>query len=161
MGSRRRRAARVEATTTGPRKKAAPRGDARIRCKHVRDAPEASDGTRFLVDRLWPRGVRKADLEVPAWLREVAPSDALRRWFGHDPARWEEFQRRYFAELDQHPEDLEPLLEAARRGPVTLVFGTREREHNNAVALANYLRRRLRAKGSAKERAARPRRAVR
>lgn len=149
--------------TTTPRKKAAPRGGASIRCKHVRDVPEASDGTRFLVDRLWPRGVRKADLEVSAWLRDVAPSDALRRWFGHDPERWEQFQRRYFAELDERSAELEPLLEAARRGPVTLVFGTREREHNNAVALANYLRRRLRTKAtrSTSERAPRPRRAVR
>jgi len=139
--------------------------DERIRCKHVREPAAAEDGARFLVDRLWPRGVRKEDLHVRAWLRDLAPSDELRRWFGHDPARWAEFQKRYFAELARNPEVVEPLLEAARAGVVTLVFGASEREHNNAVALASYLRRRLRtkAKAPAKKRAAaaRARRAAR
>ncbi|MEW6268599.1 MAG: DUF488 family protein [Thermodesulfobacteriota bacterium] len=115
----------------------------RIRCKHVRDPASPSDGTRFLVDGLWPRGVRKEDVHVSAWLRDVAPSDELRRWFGHDPERWSGFRRRYFAELDERRDALEPLRAAARDGVVTLVFGSREREHNNAVALAQYLRRRL------------------
>jgi uncharacterized protein YeaO (DUF488 family) len=121
-----------------------PRARERVRCKHVRDLPAATDGTRFLVDRLWPRGIRKGDVAVSAWLREVAPSDKLRRWFRHDPERWPEFQRRYLAELGEHPAAVEPLLDAARKGTITLVHASSEREYNNAVALAAYLRRRLR-----------------
>lgn len=100
-------------------------------------APE--DGTRFLVERLWPRGIKKADLQIEAWLKDVAPSDALRRWFAHDPKKWPEFQRRYFAELHQHPEAWEPVRNASRRGRVTLVYSAHDTEHNNAVALKEYL----------------------
>ncbi|MBX6377317.1 MAG: DUF488 family protein [Clostridia bacterium] len=110
-----------------------------MRVKRVHLPAEAGDGTRFLVDRLWPRGVRKDVLHLDAWLREVAPSTALRRWFAHDPAKWEEFQRRYWRELDEHPDAWRPILEAARRGPVTLLYGARDDEHNNAVALKRYL----------------------
>jgi uncharacterized protein YeaO (DUF488 family) len=111
-----------------------------IRTKRAYDPPEAADGARFLVDRLWPRGLTKADLEIDGWPKEVAPSDALRRWFGHDPARWEGFLERYFAELDRKPRALRPLLEAARgRHGVTLVFGAKDRERNNATALKRYL----------------------
>ncbi|HXF72267.1 MAG TPA: DUF488 family protein [Actinomycetota bacterium] len=102
---------------------------------------------RFLVDRVWPRGVARDELEIDGWLRDVAPSDELRRWFGHDPSRWEGFQRRYAAELDAKPEAWRPLLEAARRGDVTLLFGARDEERNNAVALRGYLERRLRDEG--------------
>jgi uncharacterized protein YeaO (DUF488 family) len=100
-------------------------------------APE--DGTRFLVERLWPRGIKKADLQIDAWLKDVAPTDALRRWFAHDPEKWPEFRRRYFAELARHPEGWEPIRDASRRGPVTLVYSAHDTEHNNAAALKEYL----------------------
>ncbi|GBD17493.1 hypothetical protein HRbin26_02417 [bacterium HR26] len=114
-----------------------------IRVKRVYEPPSAKDGRRYLVERLWPRGLRKDALPLDGWLREVAPSDALRRWFGHDPARWEEFRRRYAAELDARPDAWHPLLEAARQGPVTLLFSARDTEHNNAVALKAYLESKL------------------
>lgn len=110
-----------------------------IRLKRAYDEPEAADGRRFLVDRLWPRGVKKEKLQLEAWLKEVAPSDELRNWFGHDPERWAEFQQRYRAELDQKPESWQPLLAAAREGDVTLIFSARDRQYNNAVALKAYL----------------------
>ncbi len=97
------------------------------------------DGTRFLVERLWPRGIKKTDLQVEAWLKDVAPSDALRRWFAHDPKKWPEFRRRYFEELDRNPEVWEPIRSAARHGRVTLVYSTHDTEHNNAVALKEYM----------------------
>jgi uncharacterized protein YeaO (DUF488 family) len=111
----------------------------RINIKRAYDPPEEGDGARFLVDRLWPRGVRKDHLALTAWVKEVAPSDGLRRWFGHDPARWEEFQRHYFAELDARPETWRPLLDAMREGDITLLFGARDPVHNNAAALKRYL----------------------
>ncbi len=114
-----------------------------IKVKRAYEPAVRGDGKRFLVDRLWPRGVTKDALRGQAWLKDVAPSDALRRWFGHDPARWDEFQRRYFAELDAQPEAWWPLLEAARRGTITLLFGARDIEHNNAVALKAYLERQI------------------
>lgn len=110
-----------------------------IRVKRVYEPHEPDDGKRFLVERLWPRGVRKEALALDGWLKDVAPSDALRRWFGHDPARWGEFRRRYTAELDARPAAWQPLLEAAEDGPVTLLFSARDTEHNNAVALRAYL----------------------
>ncbi|MCC7104350.1 MAG: DUF488 domain-containing protein [Chloroflexi bacterium] len=110
-----------------------------IRIKRAYDPSEPDDGARFLIDRLWPRGVRKEALRVDGWLRDVAPSAELRRWFGHDAARWPEFRSRYFAELDGRSETWQPLLDAARRGTVTLVYGARDREHNDAVALREYL----------------------
>jgi uncharacterized protein YeaO (DUF488 family) len=114
-----------------------------IRVKRVYEPPDASDGARFLVERLWPRGLTREALRLDGWLKEVAPSHALRRWFGHDPAKWDEFQRRYRAELDERPEAWRPLLEAARRGDVTLLFSARDAEHNNAVALQRYLAEKL------------------
>jgi len=114
-----------------------------IRVKRAYDPPAPEDGKRFLVDRLWPRGVKKEALKLDGWLKDVAPSDALRRWFGHDPAKWEEFQRRYFAELEAKPESWRPLLEAARAGNVTLLFSARDEAHNNAVALKAFLEVRL------------------
>ncbi len=126
-----------------------------IRVARVYDEP-AGPGRRFLVERLWPRGVRKDALELDGWLREVAPSDGLRRWFGHDPARWEEFRRRYFGELDSRPGAWRPLVEAARRGDVTLLYSARDREHNSAVALAEYLRERLGSTSRTRRRGAPP-----
>ncbi|GIV79016.1 DUF488 domain-containing protein [Litorilinea aerophila] len=114
-----------------------------ITVKRVYEAPAADDGQRFLVDRLWPRGVKKDELRLDGWLKEVAPSDALRKWFGHDPARWEEFQQRYFAELEANPDAWQPLLTAARQGDVTLLYSARDEAHNNAVALKAFLERYL------------------
>ncbi|MBI4325040.1 MAG: DUF488 family protein [Chloroflexi bacterium] len=119
-----------------------------IQTKRV-DAPVAAEeGTRFLVERLWPRGVKKEALRLAGWLQEAAPNHGLRVWFKHDPANWLEFRRRYFAEMDQRPEALQPILDAAARGPVTLLFSARDTGHNNAVALAEYLNRRLAVPGA-------------
>jgi uncharacterized protein YeaO (DUF488 family) len=107
------------------------------------DHPLCGRGARFLVDRVWPRGVTKEALHLDGWLRDAAPSDALRRWFGHDPARWSEFVSRYEAELDAHPAVLQPILDAAGKGPVTLLFGARDPEHNQAVVLRDYVLARL------------------
>jgi uncharacterized protein YeaO (DUF488 family) len=112
--------------------------------KRAYEPPTSDDGVRFLVERLWPRGVKKTQLKLDGWLKDVAPSPALRKRFGHDPKKWPEFRRRYFSELEAHKQSLEPLLEAARRGRVTLVFSSHDTEHNNAVALRGYLERRLR-----------------
>jgi uncharacterized protein YeaO (DUF488 family) len=110
-----------------------------FRLKRAYEQPEDSDGSRYLIDRMWPRGMTKASLKLDGWLKEVAPSDALRRWFHHDPDKWNEFLRRYFSELDSNPDAVAPLVEAARSGPVTLVYSARDVEHNNGVALAEYL----------------------
>lgn len=110
-----------------------------IQIKRAYEPPAPRDGARFLVDGLWPRGVKKEQLKLEAWLKAVAPSKDLRQWFGHEPAKWEEFQRRYQEELDRQPEAWQTLLQAARAGRLTLVFGARDTEHNNAVALKNYL----------------------
>jgi uncharacterized protein YeaO (DUF488 family) len=99
-------------------------------------------GAAYLVDRLWPRGIRRDDVALDGWLKDVAPSDGLRRWYGHDPAKWAEFRRRYFAELDANPDAWRPLRDAAQAGDVVLVYSSRERELNNAVALRDYLRER-------------------
>lgn len=110
-----------------------------IRLKRVYDKTAPEDGARFLVERLWPRGVTKASLRIDAWLKEAAPSDALRRWFAHDPAKWDEFRRRYRAELTDRPEAVKKIHAAAHRGTVTLIYSSRDAEHNNAVALKQYL----------------------
>jgi uncharacterized protein YeaO (DUF488 family) len=115
-----------------------------IKVKRVYEKPSRGDGARILVDRLWPRGIRKEALQLHSWLRDVAPSDALRRWFGHDPKKWKEFQRRYFAELGSKREAWEPILKAARRSDVTLLYSAHDTEHNNAVALRDYLRAKVR-----------------
>jgi uncharacterized protein YeaO (DUF488 family) len=107
--------------------------------KRVYDEATEEDGARFLVERLWPRGIRKTGLRLDAWLKDVAPSTALRRWFSHDPNKWPEFQQRYFAELDSHPEACGPIRSAARHGRVTLLYSSHDTEHNNAVALKKYL----------------------
>lgn len=110
-----------------------------IKLKRAYEPATSDDGTRFLVERLWPRGVKKTALPLEAWLKDLAPSDALRRWFAHDPKKWEQFRRRYFRELHAHKKACEEILAAARRGPITLVYSARDTEHNNAVALKEYL----------------------
>jgi uncharacterized protein YeaO (DUF488 family) len=110
-----------------------------IALKRVYEPVEEGDGTRFLVERLWPRGVRKEALVLDAWLKDVAPSTELRRWFGHDPARWQEFRERYAAELEARPDAWAPIVQADRSGTVTLLYSSHDTEHNNAVALKAYL----------------------
>jgi uncharacterized protein YeaO (DUF488 family) len=107
------------------------------------DPPAKSGGRRILVDRVWPRGIAKHELRIDTWLKDLAPSTELRKWFGHDPKKWDEFRKRYARELEQRSEALEELLEKARAGHVTLVFGAKDAEHNNAVALKEHLERRL------------------
>jgi uncharacterized protein YeaO (DUF488 family) len=107
--------------------------------KRVYDKAAPEDGVRFLVERHWPRGFKKTDLRLGDWLKDVAPSPALRRWFSHDPQKWTEFQKSYFAELDSRPEACEPIRSAARHGLVTLVYSSHDTEDNNAVALKEYL----------------------
>jgi uncharacterized protein YeaO (DUF488 family) len=102
------------------------------------------DGKRFLVDRLWPRGLTKAAVHADAWIKEAAPSAELRKWFAHDPEKWPAFQQRYRAELAARPEALAPLLDAARAGPITLVYGAKDELHNEAVVLKAVLDERLR-----------------
>jgi uncharacterized protein YeaO (DUF488 family) len=114
-----------------------------IRIKRVYDAASPEDGQRFLVDRLWPRGMKKEVLKINAWYKEVAPTNDLRHWYGHDPDKWCEFNARYFNELDSKPDTWHPLLEAARQGDITLLFSTRELERNNAVTLRAYLEKQL------------------
>ncbi|MCP3100612.1 DUF488 family protein [Myxococcus sp. K15C18031901] len=109
-------------------------------------AREDSEGARFLVERLWPRGVKKTRLEMDGWLKDVSPSTELRKWYSHDPARWKEFQRRYARELGEHRESLAPLVEAARHGDVTLLYSARDEDRNSAVVLKDVLERELRSK---------------
>jgi uncharacterized protein YeaO (DUF488 family) len=111
-----------------------------IKLKRAYDRASRDDGRRYLVERLWPRGVKKTELQLDGWLKEVAPSPELRKWFSHDPGKWPRFRQRYFSELKAHAKSLEPLLKAARRGPVTLVFSSHDTEHNAAVALRDYLK---------------------
>ena len=111
--------------------------------KRAYDRPSPKDGKRFLVERLWPRGVRKADLPLEAWIKEVAPSTELRKWFSHDPAKWDEFRNRYFTELESNPDAWQPIVEALRHGHVTLIYSSHDTEHNNAVALEEFLMRHL------------------
>lgn len=116
---------------------------AEIQLARVSDGPEAMVGARLLVDRIWPRGIPKARLQLDDWLRDIAPSTGLRKWFGHDPARWDEFRRRYRAELDANPDAVSQALGWCRKGPVTLLFWAKDREHNQAVVLRDYLAGRL------------------
>jgi uncharacterized protein YeaO (DUF488 family) len=115
-----------------------------IQIKRVYDPSAKEDGARFLVERLWPRGMKKEALPMDAWCRNLAPSGELRRWFSHDPAKWQEFQRRYRAELGDNPPACQPLLDAARRGNITLLYSAHDTEHNSARALKSYLEERLR-----------------
>jgi uncharacterized protein YeaO (DUF488 family) len=110
-----------------------------IHLKRAYDAPAANDGYRVLVDRLWPRGISKEDLKIDLWLKEIAPSDDLRKWFGHDPEKWDEFKQRYFRELDDQPDVVKQLVDKVDQGRVTLVFAAKDEEFNNAVALKEFL----------------------
>ena len=114
-----------------------------LKVKRVYENAESGDGTRFLVERLWPRGMKKEELKMEAWLKEVAPSDSLRRWFAHDPLKLKEFQKRYRAELESNPNAWKPILESAKHGDVTLLYSARDTEHNNAVVLKSFLEERI------------------
>jgi uncharacterized protein YeaO (DUF488 family) len=115
-----------------------------IELKRAYDGAAKDDGRRVLVDRVWPRGIAKDDLKVDAWLKDLAPSTQLRKWFAHDATRWQEFKQRYFDELAAQAETVDALVAEASAGRVTLVFAAKDREHSNAVALKEYLERRLR-----------------
>lgn len=110
-----------------------------IRLKRAYETPLPSDGTRVLIDRLWPRGVRKADAAIDRWTKDIAPSTMLRKWFGHDPARWPEFQRRYIQEIRGHRGSLKELRAMAQAGRITLVFAAHDEMHNDAVVLRGVL----------------------
>ncbi len=110
-----------------------------IQVKRAYEAGSKEDGVRFLVERLWPRGIKKEDLAVEGWLKDLAPSTELRKWFNHDPTKWDEFRQRYFRELERHPAAWEPLLARARRDRVTLVFSAHDTQFNNAIALKQFL----------------------
>jgi len=110
-----------------------------IRLKRVYESAGKDDGKKFLVERLWPRGVTKKELADAIWSKDIAPSTELRKWFAHDPKKWAQFQRRYRAELKRYEAALAPILEAARRGTVTLLYSSHDTEHNNAVVLRDYL----------------------
>jgi uncharacterized protein YeaO (DUF488 family) len=116
-----------------------------IAMKRAYEAASAEDGYRVLVDGLWPRGMTKGRLKIDAWMREIAPSAALRKWYGHDPRRWEEFRKKYHSELSKAPRKalLDELVERARKGQLTLVFGARDAERSNAAVLAEMIRRKL------------------
>ena len=111
-----------------------------IQIRRAYDPPGRGDGYRVLVDRVWPRGVTKDELALDEWRKEIAPSTRLRQWFGHDPERWKGFQERYFVELEKRPDAIQDLVKRARHGRVTLVYGARDTDHNQAVALSAYLR---------------------
>ena len=115
-----------------------------IRLKRAYDTPSSSDGARVLVDGIWPRGVSKDDLRIRKWMRSVAPSKTLRQWFAHDPGKWKAFRQRYLVELHDHVAELEELVELASTGRLTLVYGARDREHNQAVVLRELIERQLR-----------------
>src|SRR5690349_15904787 len=124
-----------------------------IRIKRAYEPRARGDGRRVLVERLWPRGMKKEALDADAWLKEVAPSTELRKWFGHRAERWNEFRRRYRKELDANPDAWTPLLEASRRGTVTLLYSAHDLEHNGAVVLGEYLGERSRARNPGAKRA--------
>ena len=115
-----------------------------IQLKRAAVAPAKGDGARILVERLWPRGKSKAALRLDAWLRDSAPSTELRKWFHEHPGKWDEFRKRYYAELDAHPEALAPLPALLESGPVTFVYARADDERNSAVALREYVLRRVR-----------------
>ena len=127
-----------------------------IKLKRAYDQVSPTDGTRLLVERLWPRGLSKETLKLDGWIREIAPTTELRKWFRHEPAKWPKFRTRYFRELDSQPESWRSIVSLSRRGTVTLVYSSHDEEHNNAVALREYLqlktRRRAKPRRSAERR---------
>ncbi len=110
-----------------------------IKIKRVYDRPSPNDGKRLLIDRLWPRGLRKEGARIDKWMKEIAPSNELRKWFNHDPDKWAEFKRRFFTELEERQEMVNEIVNLARKGTVTLLFGSKEERFNNAVALKEYI----------------------
>jgi len=116
-----------------------------IHLKRVYDKSDPGDGKRFLVERLWPRGIKKSEVHFDAWLNDVGPSTALRKWFGHDPKKWNEFRQRYFRELEKNSDAWKEIQSAARSGEVTLIYSSHDTEHNNAVALKEFLEQKLRS----------------
>lgn len=110
-----------------------------VKVKRAYETPSRQDGTRYLVDGLWPRGIKKEKLNAEAWLKDLASSKELRQWFQHDPQKWEEFKRRYQKEINESSESFQKLLDASKRGNVTLLFSAKDTERNNAVALKNFL----------------------
>lgn len=122
-------------------------GDHMVKVKRVYDEVEKNDGKRFLVDRMWPRGIKKEALRLDGWIKDVAPSSGLRQWFGHDAGRWEEFSDRYVAELEKNRDAWEGLLQAAREGTITLLYSAHDEKNNNAVVLKAFLDRRLKKRG--------------
>lgn len=125
---------------------AASLGSSSVRIKRIYESAAADDGMRILVDRLWPRGIRKDQAAFDRWVRDIAPSDALRQWFGHDPVRWPEFRERYAEELRGHAELLRELRALAREGPITLLYSAHDEAHNNAVVIREALLGRLPAR---------------
>jgi uncharacterized protein YeaO (DUF488 family) len=117
-----------------------PGGELDVRAKRAYDRAEAGDGYRILIDHVWPRGVTRERACLDQWARELAPTDELRKWFDHDPARFAEFRRRYREELAEHSDRLDELRRRAASGPLTIVYAARDREHNNAVVLSELLR---------------------
>lgn len=111
----------------------------KIKIKRAYEIASKDDGTRILVERLWPRGIKKENLRLDYWMKDIAPSAELRKWFSHDPAKWQQFQKKYNAELDQHPEAVELLLKEIRKGPVTFLYSSHDTEHNSAISLMHYL----------------------
>jgi uncharacterized protein YeaO (DUF488 family) len=117
-----------------------------IKLKRVYEKEDSDDGVRYLIERLWPRGVKKTSLRIDGWLKDAGPSTELREWFSHDPAKWQEFRRRYFEELDRTPDAWAPIRDATRQGTVTLLYSSHDTEHNNAVALKEYVEHKAAAK---------------
>ena len=114
-----------------------------IKLKRVYEEETPDDGVRYLIERLWPRGIRKESLRIDAWLKDAGPSTELRKWFSHDPEKWPEFRRRYSAELNHAKDAWAPIREAAERGTVTLLYSSHDTEHNNALALKEYIERQM------------------
>ncbi len=123
-----------------------------INIKRIYEPSSQDDGKRILIDRLWPRGLKKEDARIDEWLKEIAPSNELRNWFDHDPNKWEEFKKRFFSELHRKEDLVERIISAARKGTVTLLFGSKEERFNNAVALKEYVDAKMNA--SARKKAA-------
>lgn len=112
---------------------------ANVKLKRAYEPPAADDGTRILIDRLWPRGVTKERAAIDQWMKDISPSTELRKWFGHDPARWDEFRRRYAKEVGQNTDLLDQLRSLARQGPITLVYSAHDEKHNDAVELRHLI----------------------
>ncbi len=110
-----------------------------IKLKRAYDRPSSNDGVRILVDRLWPRGIKKVHAAIDYWMKEIAPSTELRHWFGHDPSRWEEFRRRYVQEIKQHPKEIDQLRSLAKHDVITFIYAARDQDHNEAVVLRDFI----------------------